>query len=143
MNEIVNRANTIATKNNRYSYKSTLGKGSFGTVLKAYNKCTREDVAVKIIEVRRNFAEILLFFLLTPADLQQGRREVNLLRDLQHEKIVAFRDGVEFTSTTGLAIVMEYCPGGTFKHILKNLQMKTNIPLKKDAFHGTSNLHQL
>ena len=63
--------------------------------------------------------------MITPAAVEQGRREVNLLNDLsQHNNVIAIRDHFEFWETLtkpGLAIVMEYCPGGNLQAHLEKL----------------------
>ena len=126
MSDIVRSANNTATKSDRYTYESVLGKGSFGTVLKACDMTKNEPVAVKLIRVQnRTTVEALLFFVITPAAVEQGRREVNLLNDLsQHNNVIAIRDHFEFwqtLTTPGLAIVMEYCPGGNLQAHLEKL----------------------
>ena len=123
--EIVRWANSTANNNNLYYYEDVLGEGSFGIVLKAYDKHAKKYVAVKIIKATRNLREIILWFYLTPPDLQQGRKEVNLLRDLRHKNIIAFQDNFEFTiiteATTYLAIVMDYCSQGNLQTYLEKL----------------------
>jgi len=120
--KVVRKANDKATKAGRYSYDSVLGGGGFGKVLKAQDKLNNDVVAVKIIKAKKSIVEFFLF--MKPASGERGRREVDLLIDLQHDNIVAIRDHFEFKRkqrTTGLAIVMEYCPGGDLDKRLKKL----------------------
>ena len=53
----VSKANDRATNSGRYAYKAVLGEGSFGSVLKATDKSTDEDVAVKIIKAKKSVIE--------------------------------------------------------------------------------------
>ena len=120
----VKEANDHATKGGRYSYDSVLGRGGFGIVLKAQDKDKRNNdvVAIKIIKAEKSILEFLL--LMEPASGERWRKEVRLLIDLHHDNIIAIRDHFEFQRnrrTTGLAIVMEYCPGGDLDEHLRKL----------------------
>ena len=142
----VSKANNRATNSGRYAYKAVLGEGSFGSVLKATDKSTDEDVAVKIIKAKKSVIEQILFFK-TSASIKQGRKEVLILTDLQHENITAIRDHFKFRKSafkSGLAIVMEYCPGGDHQKHLEGLAVRGERTIvRKDVFHGSSSLHPL
>jgi serine/threonine protein kinase len=124
--KIVNKANNRATNKGRYDYKSVLGEGSFGHVLKATDKSTNEDVAVKIIKAKKSIIEQILFFK-TSAYIKQGKKEISILTDLQHPNITAIQDNFTFRKSafkSGLAIVMEYCPGGNLQTHLEGLAVR-------------------
>ena len=75
-----------------------LGKGTFGTVIKARNQ-TNEIVAVKQI------------LLVNQEEIDVVRKEVKILHQCSHPNIVKYR-GTYLTLNT-LWIVMEYCAGGS------------------------------
>ena len=121
--KVVNKANSQASNGGCYFYCGVLGEGSFGNVLKATDLSINEYVAVKIIKIKKSVAERILF-LKTPASYKQGKKEVLLLTNLQHQNIIAIRDNFKFRKSTlksGLAIVMEYCPGGNLQKHLEGL----------------------
>ena len=123
---LVSEANNQATNSRRYAYKAVLGEGSFGSVLKATDKSTNEDVAIKIIKIKKSFLEKIMFFK-TPASLKQGIKEALMLTHLQQENIIAIRDHFKFRKSafkSGLAIVMEYCPGGNLQKYLEGLAIR-------------------
>ena len=125
LSKTLSKANNQATKGGRYHYTSVLGEGSYGNVLKASDLETDEDVAIKIIKVKKSVAEQILFFK-TPVSLKQGKKEVLLLSDLRHQNIIGIRDHFKFRKspinpTTELAIVMEYCSGGNLQTHLEKL----------------------
>ena len=50
---LVSEANNRASSSGRYAYKAVLGEGNFGSVLKATDNSTNEDVAIKIIRIKK------------------------------------------------------------------------------------------
>lgn len=96
------------TLNNRYTLNKRLGKGAMGTVYRASDAQTGQDVAVKII------ARELAF----DADmLERFRREGEALRQLRHPNIVGFVDAFQYDEQ--YAIVLEYVSGGNLHDLVK------------------------
>ena len=97
-------------------------------MLQATDKSTDEDVAVKIIKAKKSVIEQILFFK-TSASIKQGRKEALILTDLRHQNITAIRDHFKFRKSafkSGLAIVMEYCPGGNLQKHLEGLAVQSS-----------------
>ena len=83
----------------KYQYMTDLGQGGFGTVIKARVTKTQQVVAIKIVKGR-----------------ETGMKEIKTLMSLPHPSIVGFLDHYQYFDTTeGVAIVMEFCPGGSLK----------------------------
>ena len=72
-----------------------MGQGGFGTVIKVYVKKTKV-VAIKKVRA-----------------CQTGMKEIRILMSLHHPSIVGFIDHYQYfdTTTKGVAIVVEFCPG--------------------------------
>ena len=99
----MSEANNRASNSGRYAYKTVLGEGNFGSVLKATDKSTDKDVAVKIIKIKKSFLEKIMFFK-TPASLKQGRKEALILTHLQQENIIVIRDHFKLQKICLLAV---------------------------------------
>ena len=114
------KPNQRATKKGRYSYIKVLGAGSFGTVLKALDSVSAEVVAIKILEFKRASSKEEEVFL-----KQSARKEVKILKQLNHEHIISIKDDFEFQKwrliPKGLAIVMEFCPNGSLSDQLERM----------------------
>jgi serine/threonine protein kinase len=65
-----------------YELSDFLGKGKYGVVRKAVHKRTKAEVAVKIIKKRE----------LNLKDLELLRREIEVIKVLQHPSIIRFFD---------------------------------------------------
>ena len=85
--QIVQTANANASKEGRYNYSQVLGKGGFGVVLKAQDKMQNRTVAIKIIRSKKSLIEYI--FRMTPTAFKAGRKEANLLFNLQHANVIA------------------------------------------------------
>ena len=96
------------TLNQRYTLTAAIGRGAMGTVYRATDAQTGQDVAVKVIA--RELA-------LDKDMLERFRREGEALRQLRHPNIVGFVD--MFVHEEQHLIVMEYVPGGSLHDLLK------------------------
>jgi branched-chain amino acid transport system substrate-binding protein len=96
------------TLNQRYTLTAAIGKGAMGTVYRATDAQTGQDVAIKVIA--RDLA-------LDRDMLERFRREGEALRQLRHPNIVSFVD--MFAHEGQQLIVMEYVPGGSLHDALR------------------------
>ncbi len=85
-----------------------LGKGTFGTVIKARNKQTNEIVAIKQILLGKD------------DEIDIVRKEVKILNECVHPNIVRYRG--TYISLNTLWIVMEYCAGGSVDAVFRVLK---------------------
>ena len=104
--ERVRKANAKATNNCHYHYDDVLGKGAFGVVLKAHDTQRGVVVAVKIIKSKKSLVEFVS--LKMPTSGERGRKEVEILLNLQHDNVVAIRDHFESVSYTHLTLPTIY-----------------------------------
>ncbi|KAI8911810.1 kinase-like domain-containing protein [Gorgonomyces haynaldii] len=81
-----------------------IGKGASGTVYRALDLVTGSTVAVKVVESN-------------PSELKDLMYEIDLLKQLKHRNIVQLY-GFEYTKT--LDIIMEYCEGGSLRHLIES-----------------------
>ena len=81
-----------------YVFHRILGEGHYGKVRRAMNKLTQERVAIKSIPKAR------------VRNLENLRREVNILQDLHHPNVIRFIDVYE--DALAVHLVMELCTGG-------------------------------
>ena len=126
--QVVAKANQIATNKGRYRYTELLGEGGFGKVLKAVDTRAGGNriVAVKHLETKRSLMEFL--FVKTPESAQQARKEAELMTELKHENVIGVLDSFNFNTIGGktirLAIVMDYCKANLHDHLEENFVSK-------------------
>ncbi|XP_059317296.1 serine/threonine-protein kinase VIK isoform X1 [Lycium ferocissimum] len=114
-----------------FSNSATIGKGSFGEILKACWRGT--PVAVK--RILPNLSDDRLV-------IQDFRHEVNLLVKLRHPNIVQFLGAV--TEKKPLMLITEYLRGGDLHQHLKEkgaLSPSTAINFAMDIARGMTYLH--
>ncbi|KAI8021172.1 Integrin-linked protein kinase 1 [Camellia lanceoleosa] len=114
-----------------FSNSNTIGKGSFGEILKACWRGT--PVAVK--RILPNLSDDRLV-------IQDFRHEVNLLVKLRHPNIVQFLGAV--TEKKPLMLITEYLRGGDLHQYLKEkgaLSPSTAINFALDIARGMAYLH--
>src|SRR3990172_7215103 len=96
------------TLNNRYTVTTRIGSGAMGTVYRATDSQTNQDVAIKGIS--RELA-------LNPEMMERFRREGEALQQLRHPNIVGFIEA--FQHEEQYVIVMEYVGGGSLHSLIK------------------------
>ncbi|KAL6192801.1 hypothetical protein ACLB2K_033887 [Fragaria x ananassa] len=114
-----------------FSGSVTIGKGSFGEILKAHWRGT--PVAVKRILPSLSGDRLVI---------QDFRHEVNLLVKLRHPNIVQFLGAV--TEKKPLMLITEYLRGGDLHQYLKekgSLSPSTAISFALDIARGMAYLH--
>jgi eukaryotic-like serine/threonine-protein kinase len=104
------------TIRNRYLISARLGKGAMGTVYRATDTKTGQEVALKVI-----YSELAV----DPAMLERFKREGDALRQLKHPNIVEFVDAFEHDEQ--YVIVMEYLSGGS----LFDLLLQGSLPIER------------
>uniref|UniRef100_A0A8C4QQ92 Mitogen-activated protein kinase kinase kinase 2 n=1 Tax=Eptatretus burgeri TaxID=7764 RepID=A0A8C4QQ92_EPTBU len=114
-----------------------LGQGAFGRVFLCYDADTGCELAVKQVQYDPDITE-------TTKEVRALECEIQLLKNLHHERIVQYygclRDHLERT----LSIFMEYMPGGSIKDQLKSYGALTeNVTRKysRQILEGVSFLH--
>ncbi|KAF9374260.1 Serine/threonine-protein kinase [Podila verticillata] len=90
-----------------YIVEYEIGRGSFATVYKGYHKTTKEPVAIKSV----------LRSKLTKKLLENLASEINILKGIRHDHIVALVDCRE--TETHIHLVMEYCSQGDLSQYIK------------------------
>lgn len=93
-----------------------IGQGSFGSVFLALHAVTGELMAVKQVEVPSNSNSIL--DKKKESMVAALKREIDLLRDLQHENIVQYLGSN--SDEDHFNIFLEYVPGGSVAAMLNN-----------------------
>jgi len=118
--DLVSHQSTQQRRSNRvgcYEIIKTIGKGNFATVKLASHIYTKEKVAIKIVDKTR----------MDPENLKKVKREIDILRKLDHPHIIKLYQVMH--SEKALYLVTEYAPGGeVFDQLLSNGKM-----LEKDA----------
>ena len=93
-----------------YNIMKELGRGSFATVCKAFNKSNRKMYAVKVFPKSNLRSE---------TQTERFQREVNATAYLKHDNIVALHDF--FWDDENFYLVLDLCPGGElFDYIVKH-----------------------
>ena len=120
----VDEANNVASNNNKYTFLSVLGQGSFGTVLQAEDSSTGRLVAIKILIDHVSVSE--WFWGKKPQKITEGHQEVNILLELEHPNVLRLETHYEFNVRLqkGLAIVTEFCSKGSLQIHLTKLSSK-------------------
>ena len=84
-------------------------QGGFGKVYLAFNKMTKEEVAIKFIKVAGSKADMIT----------KVYKEADALRKLDHQNIIKFKMTFPIQDLHTIAIVMEYASGGELKGYLQ------------------------
>ncbi|KAI1314619.1 Serine/threonine-protein kinase [Mortierella claussenii] len=90
-----------------YVVEHEIGRGSFAIVYKGYHRVTKESVAIKSV----------LRSKLTKKLLENLASEINILKGIRHDHIVALVDCKETESH--IHLVMEYCSQGDLSQYIK------------------------
>ncbi|CAG8443394.1 4108_t:CDS:10 [Diversispora eburnea] len=90
-----------------YIVRQAIGKGSFATVYKGYDKKTHKKVAIKSV----------LRSKLTKKLLENLESEISILKSIQHDHIVQLMDCQK--SDTHIHLIMEYCSMGDLSNFIK------------------------
>jgi len=119
-----------------YKFEEELGRGAFSTVVRAVNKETKENVAVKIIDKSKASGE---------HEEQRLKTEVAILNKVSHPNIISLK--ALYDTDENLYLVMELVTGGElFDKIVEKGQYterEASIVVKKilDAVQYLHSLH--
>ncbi|XP_062383616.1 mitogen-activated protein kinase kinase kinase 2 isoform X2 [Sardina pilchardus] len=114
-----------------------LGQGAFGRVFLCYDADTGRELAVKQVQFDPDSPE-------TSKEVSALEWEIQLLKNLFHERIVQYYGCLRDTHERTLSIFMEYMPGGSIKDQLKAYGALTeNVTRKytRQILEGVSYLH--
>ena len=97
----------------RYQIELILGQGSIGTTYKAFDRQTRQFVALK---------QLHLSLLQDWKALEMFEREANILRHLNHPRIPRYLDyfSIESASDVQFILIQEYVEGQTIQQAIEN-----------------------
>lgn len=126
--------------NVKWMQGALIGQGSFGSVFLALHALTGELMAVKQVEVPTNSNSIM--DKRKESMVQALKREINLLRDLQHENIVQYLGSN--SDEQHFNIFLEYVPGGSVATMLNSygsLQEPLIRNFVRQILAGLSYLH--
>ncbi|XP_072299076.1 mitogen-activated protein kinase kinase kinase 3 isoform X2 [Eucyclogobius newberryi] len=114
-----------------------LGQGAFGQVYLCYDVDTGRELAAKQVQFDPDSPE-------TSKEVSALECEIQLLKNLHHERIVQYYGCLRDHSEKTLTIFMEYMPGGSVKDQLKAYGALTeNVTRKytRQILEGVSYLH--
>uniref|UniRef100_V9KNS0 Acetyl-Coenzyme A acyltransferase 1 n=2 Tax=Callorhinchus milii TaxID=7868 RepID=V9KNS0_CALMI len=114
-----------------------LGRGAFGEVYLCYDADTGRELAVKQVPYDPDSQE-------TSKEVSALECEIQLLKNLRHERIVQYYGCLRDTMERKLSIFMEYMPGGSVKDQLKAYGALTEKVTRKyttQILKGVSYLH--
>ncbi|GCC18938.1 mitogen-activated protein kinase kinase kinase 3 [Chiloscyllium punctatum] len=114
-----------------------LGQGAFGRVYLCYDVDTGRELAAKQVQFDPDSLE-------TSKEVSALECEIQLLKNLQHERIVQYYGCLREKAEKTLSIFMEYMPGGSVKDQLKAYGALTeNVTRKytRQILEGVSYLH--
>ncbi|RXW12708.1 hypothetical protein EST38_g13148 [Candolleomyces aberdarensis] len=106
----------------QYEPLDVIGNGSFGIIRKYTDRNLAQIFARKELNFER----------MSERDRKQIVAEVNILKDLHQEHIVAYHDRYVDRDAGILYILMEYCGGGDLSGIIKQAS-KQNRPISEDT----------
>uniref|UniRef100_A0A8C3S5I3 Mitogen-activated protein kinase kinase kinase 3 n=1 Tax=Chelydra serpentina TaxID=8475 RepID=A0A8C3S5I3_CHESE len=114
-----------------------LGQGAFGRVYLCYDVDTGRELAAKQVQFDPDSPE-------TSKEVSALECEIQLLKNLQHDRIVQYYGCLRDRAEKTLTIFMEYMPGGSVKDQLKAYGALTeNVTRKytRQILEGVSYLH--
>lgn len=98
MNKDLNKIPKIKQIGNYLLYE-TLGKGTFSKVKSGIHMRTGENIAAKILNTEKA----------TDKEMERIKREINILKQMNHPNIIQLKDVI--TTTKNIYLIMEYIKG--------------------------------
>ena len=124
--------NDLRKKIEDYSYglKDEIGRGFSSTVYRGINEKTKEQVAIKVIDLKK-VKEV-------KGGKQMLEGEIEALRKLNHPNIMKCHD--IFSTVNNCYIITEFCNEGDLECLVKKkggkLSEQETIPIFRDIFQG-------
>ncbi|KAM8933899.1 mitogen-activated protein kinase kinase kinase 2 [Pelodytes ibericus] len=113
-----------------------LGQGAFGRVFLCYDADTGRELAVKQVQFDPDSPE-------TSKEVNALECEIQLLKNLLHERIVQYYGCLRDSQEKTLSIFMEYMPGGSIKDQLKAYGALTEHVTRKYTRQILEGVHYL
>ncbi|KAG9477557.1 mitogen-activated protein kinase kinase kinase 2 [Eleutherodactylus coqui] len=113
-----------------------LGQGAFGRVYLCYDADTGRELAVKQVQFDPDSPE-------TSKEVNALECEIQLLKNLLHERIVQYYGCLRDSQEKTLSIFMEYMPGGSIKDQLKAYGALTEFVTRKYTRQILEGVHYL
>jgi len=113
-----------------------LGQGAFGRVYLCYDVDTGRELAVKQVQFDPDSPE-------TSKEVNALECEIQLLKNLLHERIVQYYGCLRDPQEKTLSIFMEYMPGGSIKDQLKAYGALTENVTRKYTRQILEGVHYL
>ncbi|MEE6520580.1 hypothetical protein FKM82_018482, partial [Ascaphus truei] len=113
-----------------------LGQGAFGRVYLCYDADTGRELAVKQVQFDPDSPE-------TSKEVNALECEIQLLKNLLHERIVQYYGCLRDSQERTLSIFMEYMPGGSIKDQLKAYGALTENVTRKYTRQILEGVHYL
>jgi serine/threonine protein kinase len=104
----------------KFQVVKNLGDGTYGTVVEAVNKLTREKVAIK--KLKRKFSTW---------DECMALREIKMLRKLSHHNVIKLKEVIR--EQNSLYLIFEHVDGTVLDLIRESKRLRGNKGLKEDT----------
>jgi serine/threonine protein kinase len=104
----------------KFQIVKNLGDGTYGTVVEAINKQTREKVAIK--KLKRTF---------NTWDECMSLREIKMLRKLNHPNVIKLKEVIR--EQNSLYLIFEHVNGTVLDLIRESKRLRGNKGLKEDT----------
>ncbi|RHY32152.1 hypothetical protein DYB32_002819 [Aphanomyces invadans] len=117
-----------------FDIHSREGAGAFGQVFRASYRSTRKEAALKVIQIALKPGQY-------GEDVDNVRREIEFLRECDHQNVVAFYGA--YYKDGALWIAMEYCGGGSVGDISRQRRLceQEISVIMRGALEGLAHLH--
>lgn len=104
----------------RFTVIRKLGRGTYGKVQLAINKQTGQEVAIKTIKKSKIDNE---------EDMQRVRREIQIMRSIEHPHIIHIYE--EFENKDKIVLIMQYAPGGELYEYVSQSKCLDNLEARR------------
>jgi p21-activated kinase 1 len=127
LRKICNRSDPLE----RYEKTVEVGKGASGVVFIALDLETKQNVAIKTIDLKSQSSKELIL------------NEICVLKDFNHKNLVNFLDAYFIESENSLWVVLEYMDGGPLTDVVTETVMKERqiAAVCREVLHAVSFLH--